>query len=102
MAYLRKITAALAAATLMSVASTVAIAAEDYGDSVSAAPSPEAMAFDLVVVRPLGVAATVIGVGLFVLSLPVDLITWNVKDPAKRLVGDPARYTFARDLGEMQ
>ncbi len=100
MAYLRKISVALAAAALLTVASAPALA-EDYGESIDSAPSAEAMAFDLVVVRPLGVVATVLGVGLFVLSLPIDLLVWNVHDPAHRLVVEPARFTFTRELGDM-
>ncbi len=98
---MRKTAVALAAASLALCASTSTLAADYYGDSVNAAPSAEVMAFDLVVIRPLGVVATVAGVGLFVLSLPIDLITWNVKDPAKRLVVEPAKFTFSRDLGDI-
>jgi len=98
---MRKTILALAAAASLSMATTPALA-DEYGDSISAAPSPEAMAFDLVVIRPLGFAATVVGTVLFVASLPIDLIAWNVKDPAHRLVVEPARFTFTRDLGEMR
>ncbi|HZP14157.1 MAG TPA: hypothetical protein VFB36_17200 [Nevskiaceae bacterium] len=97
---MRKTAVAFAAASLALCASTSTLA-EDYGDSVSAAPSAEVMAFDLVVIRPLGVVATVAGVALFVASLPIDLFTWNVKDPAKRLVVEPAKFTFTRDLGDI-
>jgi hypothetical protein len=102
MADLRKTFTALVAAAALSAASAVANAAEDrYGDSVSTAPSAEAMAFDLILIRPLGLVATVAGVGLFVVQLPISLFTWNLHDPAERLVVEPARFTFARDLGSM-
>ncbi len=99
---MRKTIVALAAAACISMATLPAMADDRYGDSISAAPSPEAMAFDLVVVRPLGVVATIAGTVLFVASLPIDLLAWNVKDPAQRLVVEPARFTFTRDLGEMR
>jgi hypothetical protein len=99
MGYLRKTLLAAAAATCVLV--SVPATADDYADSISAAPSGEAMAFDLLVGRPLGVVATILGTALFVISLPIDLLVWNVKDPAQRLVVEPARWTFARDLGQM-
>jgi hypothetical protein len=97
---MRKTAVALAAASLTLLASTSVVAAE-YGDSVSAAPSAEAMSVDLILIRPLGVVATVLGTGLFIASLPLDLIAWNFKDPAKRLVVEPAKFTFTRDLGDI-
>ena len=100
---MRKTAVALAAASFAFLAGTANASTDEYGSGLnnSAAPSAEVMAFDLVVIRPLGVVATVAGVGLFVLSLPIDLITWNVKDPAKRLVVEPAKFTFSRDLGDI-
>ena len=97
---MRKTIVALAAAAGLLVATLPAMA--DEADSISAAPSAEAMAFDLVVVRPLGVVATIAGTVLFVASLPIDLLAWNIHDPAQRLVVEPARFTFTRDLGEMR
>jgi hypothetical protein len=68
---------------------------------VNNAPTAEAMTFDLFVMRPLGLVGTVLGTAVFIVSLPVDLITWNFADPATRLVRDPARYTFVRALGDL-
>jgi hypothetical protein len=97
----RDMIAVLAAGSLV-LLSGAASAEQTYAaDSGSTAPSAEAMAFDLVLVRPLGLAATALGVGLFVAQLPFDLFTWNVKDPAQRLIVAPAKFTFSRDLGQM-
>ena len=102
MADLRRTLTMLTAAAAFSLTSVAASAAEDlYGDSVSTAPSAEAMAVDLIVIRPLGFIATIAGVGLFVAQLPISLLTWNLHDPAQRLVVEPARFTFSRDLGSM-
>ena len=68
---MRRLAVALAAASFALAANTSALAA-DYADTVSAAPSPEAMAVDLLVIRPVGIVATVAGVGLFIASLPID------------------------------
>lgn len=67
------------------------------------APSAGAMAFDLVVIRPLSLVATMLGSGLFLLQLPLDLVQGTPPiDPAQKLVVEPARYTFDRPLGVME
>lgn len=82
------------------VALAVAVPVQAYNNEViDAAPSAEAMALDLLIVRPLCVVGTVTGVVIFVLALPVNLITFNFADPARRLIVEPAQYTFTRDLG---
>lgn len=70
---------------------------------IDTAPSAGAMAFDLVVVRPLSLVATLLGSGLFLLQLPLNLIQGTPPvDPAQKLVVEPARYTFDRPLGVME
>jgi hypothetical protein len=58
------------------------------------------MAADALVVRPVGVAATVIGGALFIVSLPFSALGGNTGEAFERLVADPARFTFTRKLGE--
>lgn len=58
------------------------------------------MAADAVLVRPLGIVATVLGGALFVVSLPFSALGGNTKEAADRLVVDPAKFTFARPLGK--
>jgi hypothetical protein len=57
------------------------------------------MMFDLVVLRPLGLAATVIGTAFFVVSLPFSILGGNTGEAAKKLMVEPAKYTFTRPLG---
>ena len=57
------------------------------------------MMFDLVVLRPLGLAATVVGTAFFVVSLPFSALGGNTGEAAKKLVVEPAKYTFSRPLG---
>lgn len=90
--------AVVASAALM-VAQPVA-AEGGYEDTT--VPSAAAMGFDVLVVRPLSLAATVIGTGLFVASLPFSLLGWNVDKAAMQLVAEPAAYTFLRPLGEFE
>ena len=77
--------------------------ADEYGNDIDGKPSAGAMAFDLVIVRPVALVATVIGTGLFFLSVPLSIIQGEPPgDPAKKLVVEPAKYTFDRPLGVME
>ncbi|GAO36891.1 hypothetical protein SCT_2306 [Sulfuricella sp. T08] len=58
------------------------------------------MVVDLVVVRPLGLAATVIGTVMTVVALPFTLPSGSVESSARELIVRPAEYTFNRPLGE--
>ncbi|HSR10482.1 MAG TPA: hypothetical protein VLS90_03490 [Thermodesulfobacteriota bacterium] len=55
---------------------------------------------DVLFMRPLGLAATVIGSAVFVLSLPFAIPSRSVEAVAQRLVVDPAKFTFTRPIGE--
>ena len=55
---------------------------------------------DLVIMRPLGIAATAVGAVAYVLSLPFSLAGGNEPEARQKLMGDPAGYTFARPLGD--
>jgi len=63
-------------------------------------PSAPAMLFDLVLVRPFGLAATAIGTGVFFVSLPFSAIGGNSDAAFKKLVVAPAGFTFNRPLGQ--
>jgi hypothetical protein len=67
-------------------------------------PTPEvtagATAVDLLVARPGGLAAMVLGTTIFVVGLPFTLINGSTEQAAQQLIGDPASYTFARPLGQ--
>ena len=71
-----------------------------YAQRGPVSPSPSAMAFDGLVVRPLGVAATLIGGVTYVLTLPFSLLGGNAGEAGAQLVGSPAKFTFQRPLGE--
>ena len=62
-------------------------------------PSAGAMAADVLVARPLGVVATVLGGALFVVSLPFSAAGGNIDQAADKLVMGPVRETFVRCLG---
>lgn len=58
------------------------------------------MAADALVVRPLGIIATVIGGVVFVVSLPFSALGGNTGPAYENLVAEPARFTFNRPLGD--
>jgi hypothetical protein len=62
-------------------------------------PNGAEMFVDAVVGRPLGLVATVFGVGAFVISLPFTLTSHSADSAAKALVNAPAKFTFKRPLG---
>jgi hypothetical protein len=60
-----------------------------------------AMTADLVLARPLGLAATVLGGAIFIVGLPFEALSGDVSGPARRLIVEPAKFTFTRPLGQM-
>ena len=65
-------------------------------------PDPAEVAADALVVRPVGVAATVVGAAIYVVALPFAAIAGDIHTPARSLVGAPARFTFQRRLGDFR
>lgn len=63
---------------------------------------PAEMAVDGLLVRPLGVAATVVGSAIYLVVLPFAAISGDTKGPARSLVGAPAKFTFQRKLGDFR
>ena len=61
----------------------------------------EAVAADVLVVRPASFIATVLGTAIFVVSLPIAAISGSVEDTAEALVFTPGRATFTRPVGEL-
>lgn len=94
---MKKMITSLSLAVFLAVSvPTVALANEqgtESGDDV-------AIIFDLVVLRPVGLVATVAGTLIFVGSLPISLSTWSIPKAFRALVKRPAVYTFVRTLGE--
>lgn len=84
------------------LAATSLVRAEDSAPILaSKEPTAEAMLADVVLLRPFGFAATVLGSVVFVVALPFTLPTRSVDKAAKKLVVEPAKFTFARPLGQM-
>jgi hypothetical protein len=78
-----------------------ALAGYEYAAGAQTAPpSGAAMLVDGIIVRPLGIVATLIGGVVFVVTIPFSALGGNVGEAGQSLVVDPARMTFKRPLGE--
>jgi hypothetical protein len=58
------------------------------------------MAVDLVIVRPLGLATTIVGTALTIVALPFTIPSGSVRESAQTMIVKPAEYTFKRPLGD--
>ncbi|MCS3903092.1 ABC-type molybdate transport system permease subunit [Methylohalomonas lacus] len=75
-------------------------AADNNGEAQrSYSPTATDMIVDGLVIRPLSLAATVVGSALFVVTLPFSAIGGNVDEAGQALVADPAQATFGNCLG---
>jgi len=94
----KSLVSALAAVCMILTASLVR--AEQYATDIP--PTAEAMAGDVIFVRPLGLAATILGAATFLVALPFTIPSGSVGSSAKALIGEPFQYTFTRPLGQSQ
>jgi hypothetical protein len=62
-------------------------------------PSSAVVAFDGILGRPLGLATTIAGTGVFLVTLPMSLTSQSTAEAAWGLVGRPAGWTFVRPMG---
>lgn len=80
-----------------------------YADSGTCAPCDDewtvergwAAFGDVLLVRPLGTAATIGGFGLFAVASPFAAMADSTDEVFNTLVKAPADYTFDRELGEL-
>ena len=54
---------------------------------------------DILLVRPVSLAATVVGTAVFIVSLPFSIPSQSVGATARTLVAEPFNYTFTRPIG---
>lgn len=88
---------------LIAVAPLLGLAAPAGAQALrSEEPGGGMMLFDMIFVRPVGLAATVVGTAAFIVSLPFTVVAGDVNEAGKTLVRDPFLYTFERPLGETE
>lgn len=93
------------AAAAVLLAASASASAEDsvnasFSSEADATPSSGAIAMDVLVLRPLSLVGTLLGTAVFVVGLPFEVMAGDVAGPAKRLVAQPAKFTFVRPLGD--
>lgn len=93
------ITKTFLALTVALVLSMPQIAAAQSQTVVVEKPTALAMTGDLVFARPALLVMTVIGTGVFLVSLPFSLLGGNSVEAGNTLVVQPAKATFVRCLG---
>jgi len=64
------------------------------------APDAGAMVADFVILRPVGTVSLILGFTFFVLSSPFSALGGNIGTAWGQMVAAPAKYTFARPLGD--
>lgn len=84
---------------MVGMASLPATAEEMLDDQINQRPSAGAMILDGFIARPVLLALTVGGLGLFVATLPFSALGGNVAEAGKTLVAGPAKATFLRCMG---
>jgi hypothetical protein len=57
--------------------------------------------FDLVILRPLGLASQILGLGVSLVALPVAGLMGNSEEVAEKLIVEPAKFTWGRPLGQL-
>ena len=92
----RALVSILAAACLL----TAAVPASAMSMEEAEAHTP--MAFDALIMRPLGIMALGLGTAIFAISTPMILITrpHEIGGPFHLLVVRPAKYVWADPLGQ--
>ena len=86
-------------ASLVLISSTVLFSHQAIAGSSDDQNNGAAMVADLVLARPIGLIATVLGSAVFIASLPFTLLGGNADAAAVTLVIEPAKFTFFRPLG---
>ena len=75
--------------------------AMDQADVDDSEVTTTAMIGDLLFLRPLGLAATIIGTFFFAVTIPFTATAGNTESAGEKLVKEPARFTFERPLGHL-
>jgi hypothetical protein len=74
-------------------------AGEPYFARYERDPSAAWMGFDVLIGRPVGIATSITGTGLFMGTLPITLITGTAGHASRAFIERPGKWTFKRRLG---
>lgn len=65
-----------------------------------AVPRSGVVFFDTIIGRPLGLATTIAGTGVYIATLPMTAPTGSAGEAGWELVARPGGWTFVRPIGE--
>jgi len=85
----------IAAFTVLAIILTSVPALADDGASVATA-----MVADVVIARPAGIVAIVLGTAAFIVALPFAALSGSVEPVVQTLVVEPFKFTFTRPVGD--
>ncbi|MFZ5447275.1 MAG: hypothetical protein ACOZFS_01360 [Thermodesulfobacteriota bacterium] len=68
-------------------------------EKIPGPPSSSVVAADALLARPAGLALTIAGTAVFLVTLPMSYGSGSTADAAWGLVGRPAGWTFVRPMG---
>ena len=70
-----------------------------FAEPPARTPNSAVMFLDAALARPLGLATTIVGTGLFVVTLPFTAPSGSAEEAGRGLIGMPGGWTFVRSLG---
>ncbi|TNC80313.1 MAG: hypothetical protein C9356_14520 [Oleiphilus sp.] len=84
---------------MVALCACIMVPATGWSRTIEETPSALAMTGDAIVVRPVMLATTLIGAGIFIVSSPFSALGGNVGEAFDVLVKGPFETTFVRCLG---
>lgn len=81
------------------LAAVIAVPSTGWSRTIEETPSAMAMTGDAIFVRPVMLATTILGAGVFIISSPFSALGGNVGEAWDVLVQGPFETTFVRCLG---
>ncbi|MCK5191582.1 MAG: hypothetical protein KAR12_16170 [Methylococcales bacterium] len=92
---------------VLALISTISISAPVYAEDAKENYSPFFVIPDILIYRPIGIAVTVVGAGLFAAMSPLTALA-QISPPhdafeitSNILIMGPVKYTFARPVGNI-
>ena len=83
------------------VCTTTGFSALAQGQKPGEEATAEGMIVDFALLRPMGIISTAVGMVFFISSLPFSGPTGSIGIAFRKLVAEPASFTFVRPLGEV-
>jgi hypothetical protein len=73
-----------------------AFSLEGWAQSRTSTTEDELNLLDLLIARPAGVGAGIVGTGIFIVTLPFTIPTKSVNKASKMLISAPFHFSFSR------